>query len=138
MNVKHNIFGGNMNLTELKARKIKGIVSELSENISDLIGSSVKFSYELKKNGFEKNYLSVRSSNMVHHFGLFEGIADSVTVETFNSSYNEETSTIWMTLHYSWKFKNGGSNGHEIATCWYCLEKGKEGWVIKNEMIPLY
>lgn len=125
-----------MNLLEID-------LSKLETEVSKIIGTEVKFVKSLESIPYQgdKKFLFLESQELVQATGVFSSVMKTVKLRTFSSSVIESDEdflvnkirdeVLYMLIGFSYKMKSRGSNGNNLLSCWYNIDKDK--WMILVE-----
>ena len=78
-------------------------------------------------------YIRFTSDNIASQTGAFAAILEKCFLHSFSNKVFRDKDTgelaYWVTVHFDYTHKGGGSNGMEVTTAWYSESKG---WVFRN------
>jgi hypothetical protein len=105
-----------MNTIE-KLEKLKLIqLSNLSSLINDIVGYPVNVpEIKLHKSG----HISFDSNDLREHTGIMKPYYERFTVSAFSNGFTENDDIYWVSLHFSFTYTSGGSNGTAITNIFY-------------------
>lgn len=103
--------------------------SDLNDAISQKIGVRTNIQYKgLKSSGSNRPNFE-DDTNYADDCGIMSAVYSDVRLDTFGSSYNAENNYFWFSVHFSWEYIDGGSNGTTLVDVWYMIDTGK--WRIR-------
>lgn len=105
---------------------MKSQLKVLERYIFNIIKEPVHFDVEETKYGPE----IVSKEDFADSCGVMSSVYESVKLESFSRQIKDNY--YYTSLHWQFKYKNGGQNGTEFLRVWYNHPKNPNGWVVKR------
>lgn len=98
-------------------------IKPLEDKISSMVGVSIKLDHEVAKTRSGEEYIKIKSPNLVDKTGVFRPALKEVYIEEFGGGLKDNV--FWISIHFVYKIKSGGSNGMDLLTAWYDINTKK-------------
>lgn len=106
------------------------LFAKIRELVDD---DSIKFSEpQFGKFNYDKFDVDFKSDNLADKCGIMSVVYDKVEIDNFGggiSDDNEGNLFIWVPVHFSFKYKNGGTNGTSLVDATFTTA---EGWKFRS------
>ena len=98
----------------------------LERYIFNIIKEPVHFDIEETKYGPEL----VSKEDFADSCGVMSDVYESVKLESFSRQIKDNY--YYTSLHWQFKYKNGGQNGTEFLRVWYNHPKNPDSWIVER------
>ena len=105
---------------------MKSQLKVLERYIFNIIKEPVHFDIEETKYGPEL----VSKEDFADSCGVMSDVYESVKLESFSRQIKDNY--YYTSLHWQFKYKDGGQNGTEFLRVWYNHPKHPNGWIVER------
>lgn len=105
---------------------MKSQLKVLERYIFNIIKEPVHFDIEETKYGPEL----VSKEDFADSCGVMSDVYESVKLESFSRQIKDNY--YYTSLHWQFKYKNGGQNGTEFLRVWYNHPKNPDSWIVER------
>lgn len=105
---------------------MKSQLRVLERYIFNIIKEPVHFDIEETKYGPEL----VSKEDFADSCGVMSDVYESVKLESFSRQIKDNY--YYTSLHWQFKYKNGGQNGTEFLRVWYNHPKNPDSWIVER------
>ena len=105
---------------------MKSQLKVLEQYIFNIIKEPVHFDIEETKYGPEL----VSKEDFADSCGVMSDVYESVKLESFSRQIKDNY--YYTSLHWQFKYKEGGHNGTEFLRVWYNHPKNPYGWIVER------
>lgn len=121
-------------------------ITPIEKVLSKKLGVEIK----LSKRIFERNneiQMDLKSQDLKEYAGILSSQYNYLVIDTFGSCsfyINDKNNQgfIIPSMHYSFEYVNGGSNGHELQKFWYDFRKNewstRDSWNCEDKPYNFY
>lgn len=96
----------------------------LEKALSIRFGIPIILTATVTKSKTSQERLSFCSQDLKSHTGILDDVYEFLHITDFGSEVNENDKgkSLWMSIHFSFSYAHGGSNGTYIGNCWYYFD----------------
>ena len=102
--------------------------SPLENKLSEVVGSSIKLTANVKQYRGERPRLEFESQDIRDFCGVFGIVLKDCVLSTFGTGFFKDSDDIWGRIDLRYSHKEGGSNGMELLRYQYSEDNG---WQIR-------
>ena len=104
----------------MEAKEIS--VEGLEILVSQEVGFPIKLAKKIIVDRWEKEMIVVESQELKELTGIMKPVYESVRLANFGGGFCSDGKGYWLPIHFSFKYKNAGSNGTILKDFWYMFE----------------
>lgn len=98
----------------------------LEQKLHQVLGLPVTIAGRMSEEHGGRLKVNLRSENLVEHIGILGCVMEHFYINEWSNNVIQHGNGDYILnvgIHFSWEFKDGGSNGHEIFWCAYNFDR---------------